>query len=166
MTYTHRDTTIDQYHGYLLPDVSLMYKPLSWLTARLSYTSTLSYPDFTSIIPTIDIFSSSNSVTWNNFALKPAHSQNYNVQLSFYNNAIGLFTVGGFLKRIDDMIFTQNSLSPTPLHQLNIPLSRFPGLILSPKYTVSLLKLTTPFVLMTTVWSLTGRHTSGTCRDC
>ncbi|HKJ81147.1 MAG TPA: TonB-dependent receptor [Ignavibacteriaceae bacterium] len=108
-TYKHRDTTIDQYHGYLLPDVSLTYKPLSWLTARLSYTNTLSYPDFTSIIPKIDIFSSSNAVTWNNFALKPAHSQNYNVQLSFYNNAIGLFTVGGFLKRIDDMIFTQNT---------------------------------------------------------
>jgi TonB-dependent receptor len=109
-TYKLRqDTTIDQYHGYLLPDVSLTYKPLSWLTARLSYTNTLSYPDFTAIIPIIDIYSSSNAVTWNNFALKPAHSQNYNVQLSFYNNAIGLFTVGGFLKRLDDMIFTQNS---------------------------------------------------------
>jgi len=110
-TYPHTDTTIDQYHGYLLPDVSLMYKPLSWLTARLSYTSTLSYPDFTSIIPKIDIFTSSNAVNWNNFALKPAHSQNYNVQLSFYNNAIGLFTVGGFLKRINDMIFTQSKFS-------------------------------------------------------
>ncbi len=109
--YPHNDTTIDQYHGYLLPDVSLTYKPLSWLTTRLSYTNTLSYPDFTSIIPKIDIFSSSNAVTWNNFALKPAHSQNYNVQLSFFNNAIGLLTLGGFLKRIDDMIFTQNKFS-------------------------------------------------------
>jgi len=110
-TYPHKDTTIHQYHGYLLPDVSLTYKPLSWFTARLAYTSTLSYPDFNSIIPIIDIFTTQNAVTWKNFALKPAHSQNYNVQLSFYNNDIGLFTVGGFLKRIDDMIFTQSTFS-------------------------------------------------------
>jgi TonB-dependent receptor len=108
-TYPHRDTTIDQYHGYLLPDVSLIYKPLSWIIARLSYTSTLSYPDFTAIIPKIDLFPSNRSVTWNNFALQPARSQNYNVQLSFYDNTIGLLTVGGFLKRIDDLIFPQTS---------------------------------------------------------
>jgi TonB-dependent receptor len=118
--YPHKDTTIDQYHGYLLPDVSLMYKPLPWIIARLSYTSTLAYPDFTSIIPKIDLFPSNRSVTWNNFALKPAHSQNYNVQLSFYNNDIGLFTVGGFLKRIDDLIFPQSS------YITNI--SQYPGL--------------------------------------
>ncbi len=108
-TYPHKDTTVDQYHGYLLPDVSLLYKPFSWIIARLSYTSTLAYPDFTSIIPKIDLFPSNRSVSWNNFALQPAHSQNYNIQLSFYNNAIGLLTVGGFLKRIDDLIFPQTS---------------------------------------------------------
>jgi TonB-dependent receptor len=145
MTYTHRDTTIDQYHGYLLPDVSLMYKPLSWLTARLSYTSTLSYPDFTSIIPTIDIFSSSNSVTWNNFALKPAHSQNYNVQLSFYNNAIGLFTVGGFLKRIDDMIFTQNSFVADSVASIKYPGIPPPGPNSLPKVYSVTTEINNPF---------------------
>ena len=118
--YPHKDTTIDQYHGYLLPDVSLIYKPFSWFIARLSYTSTLAYPDFTSIIPKIDLYPSNRSVAWNNFALQPAHSQNYNVQLSFYNNAIGLLTVGGFLKRIDDMIFPQSSYISN--------VSRYPGL--------------------------------------
>ena len=118
--YPHQDTTIAQYHGYLLPDVSLMYKPLSWFIARLSYTNTLSYPDFTSIIPTIDIFPANASVTWNNFALQPAHSRNYNLQLSFYDNTIGLLTVGGFLKRIDDMIFAQSRFISDP--------SKYPGL--------------------------------------
>ncbi len=118
--YPHIDTTINQYHGYLLPDVSLMYKPLSWFIARLSYTSTLAYPDFTSIIPKIDLFPSNRSVAWNNFGLQPVHSQNYNLQLSFYNNEIGLLTVGGFLKRIDDMIFPQSSYISN--------ISRYPGL--------------------------------------
>ena len=118
--YHHQDTTTAQYHGYLLPDVSLMYKPLSWFIARLSYTNTLSYPDFTSIIPTIDIFPANASVTWNNFALQPARSRNYNLQLSFYDNTIGLLTVGGFLKRIDDMIFAQSSFISNT--------SKYPGL--------------------------------------
>ncbi len=118
--YPHQDTTIDQYHGYLLPDVSLMYKPLSWLIARLSYTNTLSYPDFTAIIPTIDIFPANASVTWNNLALQPAHSRNYNLQLSFFNNTIGLLTVGGFLKRIDNMVFAQSRFISNP--------SKYPGL--------------------------------------
>ncbi len=115
-----QDTTIDQYHGYLLPDVSLTYKPLSWLTARLSYTNTLSYPDFNSIIPKIDI-SSDNTVNYNNYALKPARSQNFNVQLSFYNNAIGLFTIGGFLKRIDDLIFAQENFVSDSVAYLKYP---------------------------------------------
>ncbi len=118
--YPHHDTTIDQYHGYLLPDVSLTYKPLSWFIVRLSYTNTLSYPDFTAIIPAIDIFTSSKTVAWNNFALRPARSENYNVQLSFFNNAVGLLTVGGFLKRINGMIFPQSSFISNP--------SLYPGL--------------------------------------
>ena len=118
--FPHQDTTIDEYHGYWLPDVSLMYKPFSWLIARLAYTNTLAYPDFTAIVPRIDISLSSSSVTWRNFALKPAHSQNYDLQLSFYNNTIGLLTVGGFLKRIDDMIFSQSTFISDP--------SLYPGL--------------------------------------
>lgn len=101
--YNHYDTTITQNHGYLLPDVTLRYKPLSWFDVRLSYTNTLAYPDFSAIVPKIDM--SGNSIGWNNFALVPAHSRNYDAYLSFHSNTIGLFTAGAFLKRITNMSY-------------------------------------------------------------
>ncbi len=103
----YSDTTMSEYHGYWLPDVILNYRPLSWLEARASYTNTLSYPNFSDIIPRLDVITGSEEVTWNNYALKPAHSQNYDLALSFYSNSIGLFTVDGFLKQIDNFIFPE-----------------------------------------------------------
>ena len=101
--YNHYDTTVNQNHGYWLPDVSLRYKPTSWFDARLSYTNTLAYPDFDAIIPRIDV--GSGIISWNNYQLVPSRSTNYDVSLSFYNNEIGLFTAGAFLKQIDNLIY-------------------------------------------------------------
>lgn len=102
--FPHTDTTTTEYHGYFLPDVILSYKPTSWFNIRAAYTNTLSYPDFSSIVPKIDIFI--NSVNWNNYLLQPARSQNYDLAFALYNNTIGLFTVDPFLKQIDHMIFS------------------------------------------------------------
>ncbi len=103
--YTHYDTTVIQNHGFWLPDVSLKYKPLSWLDIRLSYTNTLAYPDFIAIIPTINMSTTEQNIMWNNFQLVPSRSTNYDAYLSMYSNEIGLFTVGGFLKQIDNLIY-------------------------------------------------------------
>jgi TonB-dependent receptor len=99
----HTDTTTVVKHGYWLPDAILLYGPFPWLKVRLAYTNTISYPDFNAIIPVLEIYS--GSVTWNNYALKPARAQNFDAQLSVFENSVGLFSVGGFLKRIDDMMF-------------------------------------------------------------
>jgi len=101
--YNHYDTTVAQNHGYWLPDVSLRYKPFSWFDARLAYSNTLAYPDFNAIIPRIDV---GTAIAWNNYKLVPSRSTNYDVSLSFYDNTIGLFTVGGFLKQIDNLIYS------------------------------------------------------------
>lgn len=82
----------------------LRYKPLSWFDLRLSYTNTLAYPDYNSIVPRIDL-STGGAISWNNYKLVPSRSTNYDAYASFYDNSIGLFTVGGFLKRIKDLIY-------------------------------------------------------------
>jgi TonB-dependent receptor len=117
-TFPHQDTTITEYHGFWLPDMSLIYKPFSWFDVRLAYTNTITYPDFVSITPMISVFSS--SAIWHNYALKPARSQNYDLQLSSYTNSIGLLTAGAFLKQIDNLIFSQSSYLTDP--------SQYPGL--------------------------------------
>ena len=103
--YEHSgDTTVTLDHPYWLPNVNIRYKPLSWFDIRLSYSNSISYPDFNTIIPRIDV-SGQNIIAWNNFKLEPSRSKNYDVYLSFSENAIGLFTVGGFLKNIDNLIY-------------------------------------------------------------
>ncbi|HEX3073633.1 MAG TPA: TonB-dependent receptor, partial [Ignavibacteriales bacterium] len=105
LVYNHYDTTVTKNHGYLLPNLSLRYKPLSWFDIRLSYSSTLAYPDFGVIIPKTVVATSSNTISYNNYELKPSRSKNYDAYLSFYNNSIGLFTAGIFLKQIDNLIY-------------------------------------------------------------
>lgn len=104
--YLHYDTTVTENHGYWLPDVALRYKPFTWFDVRLSYTHTLAYPDFNAIIPRIDVpVSSGGTISWNNTNLTPSRSTNYDAYFSFYDNSIGLLTIGGFLKQIDNLIY-------------------------------------------------------------
>jgi len=105
LDYDHYDTTVTKSHGYWLPSVSLKYKPFDWFDIRLSYSNTLAYPDFSVMIPKINVSTYSNSIAYNNVNLKPSRSANYDIYLSFYNNTIGLFTVGGFMKEIKDLIY-------------------------------------------------------------
>jgi TonB-dependent receptor len=99
------DTLVEKDHYYWLPDVALRYKPFSWFDVRLSYSSTLAYPDYNAITPRIDVAGGGN-ISWNNTNLVPSQSKNYDAYLSFYDNTIGLFTIGGFLKQIDNLIYT------------------------------------------------------------
>lgn len=104
-SYNHYDTTVTQNHGYWLPDVSLNYKPLNWLSIRLAYSNTLAYPDFNTITPRINV-GLSNSISWNNYELIPGRSVNYDLAVSVYNDAIGLFTVDPFMKQIRNLIYS------------------------------------------------------------
>ena len=102
-SYNHYDTTVIQNHGYWLPDISVRYKPTAWCDIRLSYTNTVAYPDYNAIIPRIDV--GFGTINYNNYELVPSRSTNYDVYFSFYENTVGLFTVGGFLKQIDNLIY-------------------------------------------------------------
>jgi hypothetical protein len=46
-----------------------------------------------------------NVMHWNNTAMVPEQSQNYDAQVAVHNNTIGLFSVGVFLKQIDNEIY-------------------------------------------------------------
>ncbi len=103
--YYHYDTTLSVDHHEWLPDLLVRYRPLSWFDVRLSYSNTVSYPDYAAIVPRIDVPVSEASISYNNYRLNPTRSTNYDVYLSFYDNSTGLITLGGFLKRISDLIY-------------------------------------------------------------
>ncbi|MBN2423451.1 MAG: TonB-dependent receptor [Calditrichaceae bacterium] len=87
------------------PNAQLRYKITDWADLRLAYTRSISRPDYRAIMPNI-YFEPGSSGQAGNTKLKPATSTNYDAYLSFYNNEIGLFTVGGFYKKIDNIFFS------------------------------------------------------------
>jgi len=118
----HTMVTQDEYHGYWLPHLSMKYSPITWLSVRASYTGTLAYPDFSQIIPREDVASNSGHwVDWNNYALKPAYSHNYDFQVAVSDNSVGLLAVSPFLKRIDDQIFGQATYITDPSQYPGVP---------------------------------------------
>ncbi|MCK5146836.1 TonB-dependent receptor [bacterium] len=100
----HHDTTLSRENSFLLPMIHMKIKPNEWFDCRLAYTETISRPNYRSIIPNFRI--GSNSIVYGNPRLKPAHSQNIDIQLSVHSNKIGLMTLGGFHKSIKNQIFS------------------------------------------------------------
>jgi len=87
------------------PQIQLKIKPLDWLYIRLASTKSIIYPDYRAVSPYLyaDNFSAPVLELGNPY-LKPAITQNYDVNVSVYNNHIGLFSAGYFYKKIDDLI--------------------------------------------------------------
>ena len=103
-SYDHTDTTTIVNHEHLLPNFNLKYKPFNWFDVRFAYSNTISYPDYNTIIPRIDV-TTGGALSWNNYNLKASESKNYDMYFSFYEKKIGLFTIGGFYKRIENLIY-------------------------------------------------------------
>ncbi len=103
----YEDTTITRNNDYWLPMIHLKYQALDWFDIRLSYTKTISRPSYSQITPKYTIFQS--SISWNNAHLDPERATNYDIYFSFYTQKVGLFTIGGFYKNIEDKIFYKST---------------------------------------------------------
>jgi len=100
---TSLDSTTIRINEYFLPMIHLKIQPVDWFDIRLAYTQTLARPNYSQITPGLDKWST--IIDWNDYNLKPEFSENWDLYLSFQENYVGLFTIGGFTKNIDDMIF-------------------------------------------------------------
>jgi TonB-dependent receptor len=103
--YTPYDTTSERNNDFWLPMIHLRYDPFDWMQIRLAYTHTIARPNFRYILPNMDY--GQNGITMQNPYLKPELSENFDLYFAFSENYIGLFTIGGFWKNIQDKIFSQ-----------------------------------------------------------
>ena len=100
------DTTTIRNNSYFLPMLHLIVKPLSWLQVRLAYTKTLSRPNYSILVPKRHIPGDTKSaIMQNNYRLLPEEATNYDLNVSFHENHVGLFTVGLFSKDIKNKVF-------------------------------------------------------------
>ena len=94
---------------FLLPMAHLQLNPTEWMKVHLAYTQALSRPDFGALMPNTfygHTFPPYSYVTGNP-DLKPELWTNYDIQLMFYNNEIGLLSIDGFYKQVKDKIWSR-----------------------------------------------------------
>ncbi|REL24956.1 TonB-dependent receptor [Rhodohalobacter sp. SW132] len=114
-------------YSFILPMVHLQIAPTDWLQIRLARTETIARPDYTQYIPRTNVNSMFTEINANNTDLRPAKSNNYDASVSVYQNHVGLFTVSGFHKTVEDLPLWKRSHQRTqdPLPDgLNIPQGR------------------------------------------
>jgi hypothetical protein len=72
---------------------------------RLSYSNTIKRPNYNQYNPRVQL--GTNAITTGTINLKSELSTNYDAYFSIYNDYIGLFTVGGFYKQIENKVYTE-----------------------------------------------------------
>ena len=96
--------TIERNDDTFFPNAQIRYKFTEWGDIRAAYSKTISRPDYIAIKPNV-YYENGGAVSAGNSDLKPSIANNIDVYMSLYNNQIGLFTIGGFYKKIDDVFF-------------------------------------------------------------
>lgn len=91
-------------NSFWLPMVHLQLKPTEWMKIRLARTETLTRPDYIQYTPITSIDQFNSTIRANNALLRPAQAANYDAAVSVFNDKLGLVTVAGFYKSIDDLI--------------------------------------------------------------
>lgn len=94
---------VDRTDNNIFPGVQLQYKVNEWSDLRLAYTTGISRPDYTAIIPKIEF--QDGNFELGNPLLKPATAQNFDVVGSIHDNTLGLFTVNAFYKVIKNQMY-------------------------------------------------------------
>jgi len=101
-----KDTTATRADDFFLPMVHLRVKPSKFFYIHAAYTQTISRPDFNTISPNIYIKPVPPfQVHSQNPELRAELWTNYDVQATFHTNKIGLLSVSGFYKTVEDKIW-------------------------------------------------------------
>jgi hypothetical protein len=90
---------------YLLPMVQAKYNVLPWVDVRYSYTKTLARPDYHQLSPHFNMDYTQSNVWAGNPRLVPAEAINHDVFITFHSNELGLLSIGGFYKEVDNFTY-------------------------------------------------------------
>lgn len=107
------DTTGTRDYTEWLPMLHLQYKFASWVDLRLAVTRSLSRPNYFNLVPWQRINTLDGTVSRGAPDLLHTKVWNYDAFLSFYNK-LGLLTIGGFYKELDDIDYLRVSRITTP----------------------------------------------------
>lgn len=91
------------------PSLHFTYAPKSGLVARLSYSTSIGRPPITSILPNMSVDEEALVVSVANTGLRPQRSDNFDLNLEYYFEPIGLLSASVFLKEVENFIYSSNT---------------------------------------------------------
>ncbi len=157
---TIKDTSATHQETVWLPNFHLTVRPFDFMNLRLATYRALARPDFNHRLASFSMklastFYPGNTLYVGNPELKAAKAWNYELNTSFFNNTIGLFSVSVFYKDVDDMFHLINGLpysGQKPLDSLGINIQN--------PFSTSEYVLTFPYnsTRPTRVWGLEIEH--------
>ena len=107
----------------LFPGVQVKYKLNDWADLRAAYTTGISRPDYTAIMPKVAVYPSDH-IEMGNPLLRPTTVKNFDVIASVYGNKVGLLTVNGFYKELKDVVYYNTGVyyGQAPLVEKDVPI--------------------------------------------
>lgn len=103
-----KDTIGSRSYEEFLPMFQARYKFSDWFDVRAAITKTISRPNFFNLVPWEQIDYLAGTISKGNPMLKHTRVWNYDLFLSAHNQ-YGLFTIGGFYKKLWDIDYVRQS---------------------------------------------------------
>lgn len=117
------DTTAKHHESILLPNVQMILRPTNFMNVRLAAYRGITRPDFNYRLPTylligVAPYVSQPMVKVGNTDLKNGSAWNYEVNVQFYGNDIGLISLSSYFKNIDNQVQFLNGFPIFPASSL------------------------------------------------
>ncbi len=100
------------------PSLNLKISPFEIFNIQAAAYKSTSRPSFNQISPMIIYSPGASNFVSNHPWLEPAVAWNYDLGFAVKHNKFGLFTIYGFYKEIDDLIFGMNNYKPSKKGQI------------------------------------------------
>lgn len=94
------------------PSINFKYKLTKNAFIQGAAFKSTSRPDFRQISPLVVYSTTSNDIRSNNPWLNPSEAWNYDLGFSIFSNKVGLFSLYGYYKEVDDLIFYMRDYLP------------------------------------------------------
>jgi TonB-dependent receptor len=101
-----KDTRTNNY-GNILPSVHLKYDLGTNTILRAAWTNTIARPNYFDLVPYAEFSPQDQELARGNPDLLATTAMNFDLMAEHYYKSVGLISIGGFYKNLDDFIYTQ-----------------------------------------------------------
>lgn len=110
--------TAERENAHWFPSLNLKVDVTDYMDIRGAYYRSASRPDFAMLSPSLTLNYNKEDMRSYNPYLYPALANNFDLGVSFFTNKLGLFTINGFYKGIDNLVYEITDYKPSYLDEL------------------------------------------------